>query len=63
MASASGGGEISRIYKSRVLTKWKRTTAAEARGNGGGGDVVNVIEGMEIVNDDPELPRWRVHVH
>jgi hypothetical protein len=52
-----GVGGIPRIYKSRVLTKWKRGGvvggAAAAGGGGGGGvGVVNLIEGIEIVYNE-----------
>ncbi|KAL3772928.1 hypothetical protein ACHAW5_005912 [Stephanodiscus triporus] len=56
-SSPSGGivvGGIPSVYKSRVLTKWKRgsVVGAAAGGSGGGGGDVNIIEGMEIVYNE-----------
>ncbi len=47
-SSPGGIGGIPRIYKSRVLTKWKRGSVGAASG----GEGVNLIEGIEIVYNE-----------
>eukprot|EP00581_Thalassiosira_minuscula_P003066 CAMPEP_0183744402 /NCGR_PEP_ID=MMETSP0737-20130205/65710_1 /TAXON_ID=385413 /ORGANISM="Thalassiosira miniscula, Strain CCMP1093" /LENGTH=402 /DNA_ID=CAMNT_0025980043 /DNA_START=57 /DNA_END=1265 /DNA_ORIENTATION=+ len=46
-SSEGVAGGIPKIYKSRLLTKWKRGNEEDS-----GGDVVNLIEGIEILYNE-----------